>query len=231
LNGAWTFGAIIVTLVSFSALAVIERRATAPVISPSLVATRQLVVTYVLETLIGLLEGALFFMPAALVAVEHITIAEAGAIAAIGAVVFVAVIPAAGRALDALGSRTVLTAGSALTGIGLWIFGLSLGTLPAAVLGIVTAGIGFGALLGAPTRYIVSNEVPGTLRATAIGLLSIFLIIGQIVGGSLAGGILGSANNDLTGYRNVYEIFAFIAVLAMMGTFSLKSRQAELQSL
>ena len=56
---------------------------------------------------------------------------------------------------------------------------------------MIVAGAGFGALLGAPTRYIVTNETTEPTRATAVGLLSQALIVGQIVGSSLAGGIIG----------------------------------------
>jgi EmrB/QacA subfamily drug resistance transporter len=227
IGNAWVYSALALALVAFITLAKVERRATSPIISPSLFATRQLVLTYTMEILIGLLEGALFFIPAALMSAEHLSAAVAGAIAAIGAIVFVAVIPAAGRALDSVGSRAVLTIGSLLTGIGLAIFAFSLTKLPMAIFGIVISGIGFGALLGAPTRYIITNEAPGTLRATAIGLLSIFLIIGQIVGGSLAGGILGKTIDNTAGYRNAYEIFALIAAIAMLSTFGLKSREDE----
>jgi len=227
IGNGWVYGALTVSALAFVALIKIERDATSPVISPSLFATRQLVMTYVLEIIIGLLEGALFFIPAALVAADHLNSAQAGTIASIGAVVFVAVIPAAGRALDAVGSRTVLALGALATAAGLAIFAISITVLPIAILGIVVAGFGFGALLGAPTRYIISNEAPSTLRATAIGLLSIFLIVGQIVGGSLAGGVLGASIDNIAGYRHAYETFAGIAVLALLGTFALKSREEE----
>ena len=120
-----TFGALALAAVAFALLVPIERRAAAPVISPQLFASRQLALTYGLELLIGLLEGALFFIPAALVAASGITILAAGSIAAIGAFMFVAVIPAAGRALDAVGSRAVLLAGSLLTAAGLGLFAAS----------------------------------------------------------------------------------------------------------
>ena len=82
--------------VLFAAFIAIERRAAEPVIRPRLFAQRQLQVTYGLEVLIGILEGALFFIPAALVASQHLTYAAAGGIAALGAFMFVAVIPGAG---------------------------------------------------------------------------------------------------------------------------------------
>jgi MFS family permease len=223
---AWT--AIGVALVAFVAFAAIERRAAEPVIATALFARRQLAVTYTLELGIGALEGALFFIPAALVAADRLSYAAAGGIAAIGAITFVAVIPLAGRALDAFGSRAVLLVGSLCSAAGLWIFANVLSDLPLAIGAIVLAGIGFGALLGAPTRYIVTNETPSSRRATAVGLLSICLIVGQILGGSLAGGIAGSDIASVAGYRGAYEAFAAIALVIAAGTFALASRRAEL---
>jgi len=89
------------------------------------------------------------------------------------------------------------------------------------------AGIGFGALLGAPTRYIITNEVPANMRATAVGLLSIFLIIGQIFGGSLAGGVVGGSISNPQGYRALYLIFASIALVVTCATSLLAPRARE----
>jgi MFS family permease len=222
--------ALAVSAIAFAALIPIERHAVSPMIAPALFATRQLIVTYALEVAIGILEGALFFVPAALIAAQHMTYAFAGAIAAIGAVVFVAVIPGAGRAIDKFGSRAVLTVGAVLTAIGLAIVGAGLTSLPLAILGLTVAGFGFGSLLGAPTRYIITNEVPSTVRASAVGLLSIFLIIGQIVGGSLAGGVVGLHLEDAAGYQHAYFTFAAIAILTAAGTFALKPRSEEQSS-
>ncbi len=219
--------ALVVAALAFVALVPVERRAAAPIIAPKLFATRQLAVTYALELGIGLLEGALFFIPAALVAADGLTAIAAGGVAALGAVMFVAIIPLAGRALDVYGSRAVLLVGSSLTAIGLLLFAESLETLWLAIVGIVIAGVGFGALLGAPTRYIITNEVPSSSRATGVGLLSIFLIIGQIFGGSLAGGVVGTGIDDPAAYKLAYELFAGVAALATIGTLLLASRDRE----
>jgi MFS family permease len=227
-GGRWvTPAAGAVALAAFAALAQIERRASEPIVSPALFTRRQLAVTYALEVLVGALEGALFFVPAALVAAEHLSYAAAGLVAAVGAIVFVAVIPIAGRALDAFGSRAVLGAGSLLTALGLALFAFALPSLPAAILALAVAGVGFGALLGAPTRYIVANEAPANMRATAVGLLSIFLIIGQIAGGSLAGGIAGKNIADTAGYRTAYLAFAALAIATALVTIALASRKDE----
>jgi EmrB/QacA subfamily drug resistance transporter len=220
-------GALAVAVIAFLALAAIERHAADPIIAPDLFATRQLALTYGLEIAIGMLEAALFFIPSALAAAQHLNAAFAGFVAAIGALVFVGTIPLAGRALDAFGSRAVLTTGATITAIGLGSFAVTMSSLPLSLVTIAIAGVGFGALLGAPTRYIVSNEVGQHRRATAVGLLSIFLIFGMIAGGSLAGGLIGADIADATAYRTTYLAFAALALLAAFGTRALASKARE----
>jgi MFS family permease len=62
------------------------------------------------------------------------------------------------------------------------------------------------------------------MRATAARLLSIFLIIGQIFGGSLAGGVVGTSISNPQAYRALYLIFASIALVATCITSLLAPR-------
>ncbi len=207
-----------------------QRSAESPIVPPSLLLNGQLAKTYLLELVIGMLEGSLFFVPVVLVGAEHLSAAAAGAVAALGAVMFVVVIPASGRALDRVGSRNVLLAGTFLTETGLAIFALGFNSLALALLAMIVAGAGFGALLGAPTRYIITNETTPETRATAVGLLSQFLIVGQILGGSIAGGIMTGAASDESSYRWTYLTFAALALLALVITLFLRSRRAEMKA-
>lgn len=198
-----------------------------PVVPTSLFRTPQLAKTYALEVAIGVLEGSLFFIPTVLVGAQNLSYAVAGLVAALGAFTFVTVIPVAGRALDRIGSRDVLLAGAALTELGLAIFALGFSSIWLALLAMIVAGAGFGALLGAPTRYIVTNESSEQTRATAVGLLSQCLIVGQIVGSSLAGGLIGLASNELLGYRHAYLGFCAVAFVALLLAASLKPHADE----
>jgi EmrB/QacA subfamily drug resistance transporter len=227
-NHALAWALLATAVVAFALFAFVERRAAQPVIPIAFFRDRQLMVTYALELLIGALEGALFFIPAALVAGQHLDYATAGGVAALGALCFVAMIPLSGRALDVVGSRTVLAAGSTLTAVGMLIFALGFTSLWSALLAMVVAGVGFGALLGAPTRYIVTSRAGSAQRASAVGLLSIVLIIGQIVGGSLGGGVASSHGDEIAGYRVAYFVFAGIALAATLLTAALASRRSEL---
>jgi EmrB/QacA subfamily drug resistance transporter len=218
---------IIVGILLLAAFWFWERSADFPIVPPRLFLNRQLAKTYVLELVIGMLEGSLFFIPTVLIGAQHLSYVAAGAIAAVGALMFVVVIPASGRALDRIGSRNVLLAGTLLTEIGLVIFALGFNSLALAILAMIVAGIGFGALLGAPTRYIVTNETSDSTRATAVGLLTQFLIVGQILGGAIAGGIMTGAVSDEVAFRWTYLTFAGLALLALIISLFLRSRKAE----
>lgn len=198
-----------------------------PVVPPLLLRNAQLAKTYALEIAIGVLEGSLFFVPTVLVGALHISYVAAGSIAALGALAFVIVIPMAGRALDRVGSRDVLLVGTVAVEVGLGLFALGFSSLWLAVLAMLVAGAGFGALLGAPTRYIVTNETHEHTRAIGVGLLSQCLIVGQIVGSSLAGGIIGMATQEVIGYREAYLAFCAVALVALALTAALKSRRQE----
>jgi EmrB/QacA subfamily drug resistance transporter len=204
-----------------------ERRAGNPIVPLELFAAPQLAKTYLLEITIGVLEGSLFFIPTVLVAAQGLSYAAAGLIAALGALMFVLVIPASGRLLDRIGSRDVLLAGTVLSELGLAIFAVGFRSLPLSIVAMIVAGTGFGALLGAPTRYIVTSEVGEERRGTAVGLLSQALIIGQILGGSIAGGVIDIASNELLGYRDAYLCFCGVAFVALIIAASLNSRSAE----
>jgi MFS family permease len=204
-----------------------ERSANYPIVPQRLLTRPQLAKTYTLEILIGALEGSLFFIPTVLVGAQSLSYAAAGVIAALGAFTFVLVIPLSGRALDRVGSRDVLLSGAVLTEVGLGIFAVGFQSLPLTIIAMIVAGCGFGALLGAPTRYIVTNEVGEAHRATAVGLLSQALIVGQILGSSLAGGVIGLAPNELRGYRDAYLCFCGVALATLAIAATLDSRRRE----
>ena len=145
-----------------------------PILPLGVLRTTQLVAkTYALEIVIGVLEGSLFFIPAVLVAAQGLSYVAAGFVAALGALMFVLVIPASGRALDRIGSRDVLLVGTMLHRDWAWRSSRWVSRRCRwRCLRSIVAGAGFGALLGAPTRYIVTNETPRSARATAVGLLS-----------------------------------------------------------
>ena len=58
-------------------------------------------------------------------------------------------------------------------------------------------------------------------------MLSQCLIVGQILGSSLAGALIGSAGSELLGYKHAYLAFCALAFVALAVAASLKSRHDE----
>jgi MFS family permease len=54
-----------------------------------------------------------------------------------------------------------------------------------------------GMMMGAPINYLVINEVDGGQRGVALGVLNVFRMVGTIVGPTIAGSILASAESQL----------------------------------
>ncbi len=214
----------VVLLIAFASW---ERIARNPVVPLSLLAAPQLAKAYLLEIAIGVLEGSLFFIPTVIVSIQHVSPAIAGLVAALGAATFVVVIPISGHALDRVGSRDVLIVGTVVTEIGLAIFALGFDSMPITLVAMVVAGIGFGALLGAPTRYIVTNETGPSRRAIAVSLLSQALIVGQLVGSALAGAVIGAVRSEIAGYRLTYLAFCAVALVALVICSTLRPRSEE----
>ncbi len=212
-------------IVILACFAIWETAARAPIVPLELIRTPQLVKTYALEVVIGVLEGSLFFIPTVLVGAQGMSYLGAGLVAALGAFTFVAVIPTAGRALDRIGSRDVLLVGAILTELGLATFAVGFQSLALTLVAMVVAGAGFGSLLGAPTRFIVTSETPERARATAVGFLSQALIVGQILGSSLAGALFGLAANEIAGYRHAYLAFCAVAFVALLLAATLKPQR------
>lgn len=207
-----------IAAVLFFAFAAVEGQAADPVIPPVLLRIPLLRLANVLEIGIGILEGSLFFVPAALMAADGLNAVSAGALGALAAFCFVAVVPMAGCALDKIGARNVLFAGSFMVTLGMAAFAAFVSNVAAAIVALVVAGLGFGALLGAPTRYLVTSAAPAEMRAAAVGLLSIFLIFGQIVGGALAGALVGPRLSAVAGYVHAYALFAGVAAIVTLMT-------------
>ncbi|MCL4722087.1 MAG: MFS transporter, partial [Gammaproteobacteria bacterium] len=93
--------------------------------------------------------------------------------------------------------------------------------------GGIIGGFGLAALLGAPLRYIVLNEAAASDRATAQGLLTVFLSIGQLVGAALIGGVATSQGGGAHGYQLAILMLGLLTAVLVVAAFGLKSRAVE----
>lgn len=205
-----------------------ERRAREPLISPALFKSRQVVIASALALGAGLCEAAIVFVPALLVTLFHVTTSKASFM--LLPIVFAMAVgsPMAGRMLDRIGSRIVITTGCALIGIGLLLVSAIVTTLTTFYIAGIIIGIGLSALLGTSLRYVMLNEAPVDQRGAAQGILTLFTSMGQLLGAAVVGAVVASHGGGMHGYDVAFAgIGGFMLMLAGAATL-LKSRRAEL---
>lgn len=204
-----------------------EVRARDPIIRPSLFKSRQVAMASALALGAGLSESAIVFVPALLVAAFHVTVSKASFMLMPIVVALAIGSPAAGRILDRVGSRIVITAGCALTGVGMLMVGTVVTTPMSFYLAGIVIGLGLAALLGTSLRYVMLNEAPADQRGAAQGVLTLFTSTGQLLGAAVVGAVVAS-HGGMRGYHLAFQVVGiFMLLLAAMST-ALKSRTAEL---
>jgi EmrB/QacA subfamily drug resistance transporter len=246
----WPF--LLVTVVLLPILWRVERGAKDAVLHPGLFDSRQVVLVSALAVGAGLSESALVFVPALLVAAFSVTTSTASFMLVPVVLAMTVGSPSAGRMLDKYGSRavvlmgtTLLTAGMAVVGFFLtlqdlfYTVALQIGLEPAEALrhdvglalfyvAAVLVGLGLSSLLGAPLRYIMLNEAPLSERAAAQGATTLFMSVGQLLGGTLVGAVAASRGGGVVGYEGAYLLISTLGLLLILLTLGLKGRAEEL---
>ena len=202
----------------------VERRAAHPVLPPALFLSRQLRVVAVIAVAVGTVEAAMVFLPD--MAVRNFGVdAPTASLTMLPLVLTLAIgAPLAGWVLDHIGPRTVVQIGLTLTIAGLLLFALLPLDWQNFYLSGVLVGFGMSALLGAPLRYIALQEAGDSRRGAGQGLLTLCVSIGQLVGASVIGGVVGSASDALPGYRQSLLAVAAGCGLALMLSAALRGR-------
>ncbi|RME63942.1 MAG: MFS transporter [Caldilineae bacterium] len=207
-----------------------EGRAADPIIRLSLFSSRQMVIANVLSAGAGLGEAAMVFVPALAVAAFSVSESQASFLL-LPIVLAVAVgSPIGGRLLDAVGAKPVVLGGTSLLALGMLFLGFWGANFPAFIVAGVLIGLGLASLLGAPIRYIVLGEAPVEERAAAQGLITIATGVGQLVSGALVGAVAASQGGGVEGYTFSYLCVGGAAVLLILVSLGLKSREQAAQS-
>jgi hypothetical protein len=139
--------------------------------------------------------------------------------------------PVSGRMLDKSGSKIVITTGTSLLTLGIFLLSFFPANWTNFFVAGILIGLGLAALLGAPIRYIMLNEAPVEDRAAAQGVITIFTGIGQLTSGALIGAVAASFGGGVTGYSSAYGGLGLVAILMILLALGLKSRATELAAI
>ena len=205
----------------------LEKRADNPIIPLVLFERRQLTLGNLISIGAGVVESSLVFLP--ILAVAALGMAESKASFMLLPLVLAMSIgsPTAGRLLDRLGSKIVLSVGTMTSAVGMFLLSLFPSNFTLFIVALVLLGFGLAALLGAPLRYIMLSEAKPEERSVAQGITNIFISIGQLMGSAAVGALAASGADVVVGYSHGYTLIGAAAMVLFALTFFLKNRADE----
>lgn len=209
----------------------IERRVESPVLRMDLFKSRQVALASAFALGAGLGEASVVFVPKLLNAAFGVSESTASFMLLPIVLAMAVGAPAAGRALDRLGSRVVVLAGNGLIAAGMLLVSVSGTNLALFYVAGLLVGLGLSTLLGAPLRYIMLGEAGPSERASAQGALTLFTSTGQLAGGALVGAVAESSGGGVGGYQSAYLAVGVIAVVLTVLAVRLKGRAEELATI
>ncbi|WP_435528842.1 MFS transporter [Lysinibacillus parviboronicapiens] len=140
--------------------------------------------------------------------------AMAGTVYAIAGIVSIGGAPLWGMLADRIGVKTALLAALVMSVVG-DILPIVYGTIAGFIVSAVIWGSSLGGVL-VLIQMKASQQVQPKYVATAIGFISIFYAVGQMIGPVLAGGLIEYAGGYISAYGFGAVMFFLCVLLAMM---------------
>jgi MFS family permease len=225
-----TWPSLILAIILLPVFIRIERQNAHAIVDLQLFRNRQIILAGALALGAGVSEAVTLFVPSLLVAAFGIAPSTASFLLVPMVIGMAVGSPFSGRMLDSSGSRLVVLIGTALLSAGLIVEGLFATSMALYYVFSILFGVGIGVLLGASLRYIILNEVQASERASAQGLLTIFISIGQLIGAAIMGAVV-AAQGGVAGYATAFLISGGLMVVLTIAASLLKSRTAELATI
>ena len=212
LTEAWVWLPLALAVALLVLLVSVERRAEAPILRPGLVSRRPVQAACLLAIGAGIVEATFVLLSSYAVTafgVERSTASYLLLLLVAGVTVGA---PVAGRMLDRVGARSVVTVAMGLVAAGMGVVALA-PSLAVHLVGTVVLGLGLSGILGSSLAYILLAEAGADERAVAQGLSTIFLSVGQLVGAATLAALAASSASAVAGYQ---AGFGWIAVGAVV---------------
>lgn len=205
----------------------IENRATDPLIRPQLFESRPVITASLIGTGVGSVQSASAFYPALAVAAIGVSQSTAAWMLLPGVACATIASPIAGRLINVVGTRVIVTVGLALVAASVLAFGVAHMSVPVFILASMLGSLGMGGVLGAPLRLVILEHSRPAERGSAQALLSNFTSIGRLLGAAFVGAVAASSGGGAVGYQAAFLGMAFIAALLVGLGFLLEGKAEE----
>jgi len=230
-KSVFVYASFISSMIFMILLVWIETRAEMPIINPKLFKSRQIRMVGIISIATGLLQASFVYIPDMVVNAFGVEPSKASFMllpfviaTAIGSPIF-------GRLLDKIGSRLVIMTGILFSIAGFGILSSVTHQYFLFYGGGVCVGLGLSVLAGSALRYIMLNEVDVHQRAMTQGVITIFISIGQIVGGVVIASFVAHYIGKAIGYSYTFMFIAIVMAIVLLFSLLLKSRKQEMEGI
>ncbi|HAQ65258.1 MAG TPA: MFS transporter [Bacteroidales bacterium] len=215
-------------VLSITLLVAIERQEPFPVVKLEFLFNKQVRLVGLMAFGLGLFQASFVFVPQLIIFLFRVDESTAGFMLIPVITGSAIAAPLAGQITDWKGSRVVILAGLIIAATGL----LLTGTLPHEKWLIYLAGalIGIGFSMRSSLNYIMLSEADRRDRASAQGLLTIFISLGQLTGASMIGAIAAAPSRTGGGFGMAFTLCGIIAIGLAVAALFLKGQAAELKT-
>jgi EmrB/QacA subfamily drug resistance transporter len=225
----WPF--LVLSVILLPVLLKVERKAVDPVIQIDLYRSFEVKLATSIAIGTGFCQTAIVFMPSLAVVALSLTTSLASLMVIPLVLALGVSAPIIGRLLDKFGTKIVMMVGIFILAVGLFLLSFSASSFYLFIASGVVIGLGLGAVLGSPLRYIMLGESPPDKRGAGQALINFNASAGQLVGGALIGAVIGSQGGKLAGYQSAYIVIGFLAVIMLLFTLGLKNRADQLKTM
>lgn len=202
-----------------------ERRAEDPVFHLEYFRSRPIVITMVVSFFIGCFVISLVLVPELAEFAMGDPVGSGGFyVMAIGLTSFITT-PIGGKVIDKVGPKPVLVTGLAISIAGLLYLALVAVVAPSAVtlvVGLAIVGAGMGMAMGAPTNYMILENVGKDESTSAIATITLVRQIGTSLAPAVFVGLIASSPG-LAGYQHMLFAVALFNALALVAMLFYRS--------
>ena len=221
---------LIASLILLMLFVLVERKEQQPVVKVSMFFNRQIRIVGLIAMGTGLLQASFVFIPDFAVNIFNVTTAKASFMLLPVVIATAFGSPLFGRLLDSIGSKIVIFIGLSFAAIGFYMLNVLGGHIFYFYFSGAFIGLGLSVLAGSSLRYIMLNEVLAEDRASTQGIVTIFISIGQMLGGAMIG-VLISAQGGVIGFKQVFLYLSIALIVLLIFSLGLKNRKMELEAI
>ena len=217
---------LLVVLFLTPVMVMYERRHKNSILNIQLFSSAQIRLVGIIAFGLGLFQASIVFIPKLAVLLFSVTPSKASFML-IPLVLSTAIIPPiGGRLLDKIGSRIVVLSGLIFAVVSLFLFSMLSNNI--SLFYAAEACLGIGIAIRSSLKYIVLNEIGAKDRAASLGMLIIFISVGQLTGAALIGVISSATPRESTGFGYAFLTLTSITSGLLVLSFFLRRREKEM---